>query len=115
MGFLGETVRLTHYGRKSGKPFDVTIWFATIDGATWIGSLDDERNWVRNVRTNGKAALDFGSGPRAMRATPISDENEVARYDAAITAKHPFWSRVIGLLVRGKHCAFRLATEDTNP
>jgi hypothetical protein len=49
-----------------------------------------------------------------MRATPISDENEVARYDAAITAKHPFWSRVIALLVRGEHCAFRLAADDKN-
>jgi hypothetical protein len=23
-----QTLTLTHYGRKSGKPYDVTIWFA---------------------------------------------------------------------------------------
>src|SRR5690349_1382058 len=68
MGLLGETVRLTHYGRKSGKPYDVTIWFVKLDGTTWIGSLSSERGWVRNLRATGKAALDFGDGPRPVRA-----------------------------------------------
>jgi deazaflavin-dependent oxidoreductase (nitroreductase family) len=111
VGLLGETVRLTHYGRNSGKPFDVTIWFTTIDGTTWIGSMNDDRNWVRNVRANGKVTLDFGSGPRPMRATWIRDAIDVARYDEAIVAKYPFWSRVIGALVRGEHCAFRLESD----
>ena len=111
MGLLGETVRLTHYGRNSGRPFDATIWFATIDGTTWIGSMNGDRNWVRNVRANGRATLDFGTGPRAMRAKWITDEKDVARYDAAIAAKYPFWSRVIGVLVRGEHCAFRLESD----
>jgi hypothetical protein len=26
-----KTTTVTHYGRKSGKPFEVTIWF-TVDG-----------------------------------------------------------------------------------
>ena len=108
MGLLGETVRLTHYGRKSGKPYDVTIWFATIDGDTWIGSMNADRGWIRNVRANGKAALDFGSGPEPVRATWITDASAIARYDAAIIAKYPFWSRVIAFLVRGDHCAFHL-------
>ena len=108
MGLLGETVRLTHYGRKSGKPFDVTIWFAKVDGTLWIGSMNVARNWVRNLRANGKAAVDFGSGPQAMRATWIDDREQIKRYDDAILAKYPLWSRIIGLLVRGDHCAFRL-------
>ena len=108
MGLLGETVKLTHYGKKSGKPYDVTIWFTKLDGTVWIGSMNGDRNWVRNLRANGRATLDFGSGPEAMRATWMEDGAAVARYDDAITAKYPFWSRVIGVLVRGKHCAFRL-------
>jgi deazaflavin-dependent oxidoreductase (nitroreductase family) len=111
MGLLGETVRLTHYGRKSGKPFDVTIWFASVDGALWIGSMNGARDWVRNLRANGKATLDFGNGPQAMRATWVDDAAEVRRYDDAITAKYPLWSRIIALLVRGDHCAFHLEVD----
>ena len=110
MGLLGETVRLTHYGRKSGKPFDVTIWFATLDGAPWIGSMNADRAWIRNLRANGKATLDFGSGPQSMRAIWVEDAATVKRYQDAIVAKYPFWSRIIGLLVRGERCAFRLET-----
>jgi deazaflavin-dependent oxidoreductase (nitroreductase family) len=110
MGLLGETVRLTHYGRKSGKPFEVTIWFTKLDGELWIGSMNADRNWVHNLRANGKAMLDFGGGPQTMRAIWIDDAKLIARYDDAIVAKYPFWSRIIALLVRGGHCAFRLET-----
>lgn len=36
-----QTTRLTHYGRKTGKPHEVTIWFV-LDGDTlYIGSARD--------------------------------------------------------------------------
>src|SRR5258706_15540704 len=108
MGLMGETVRLTHYGRKSGKAYDVTIWFTRLDGALWIGSMNVDRAWVHNLRANGKATLDLGSGPQAMRAIWVDDRALVQRYQDAIVAKYPFWSRVIGSLVRGERCAFRL-------
>ena len=90
MGLLGETVRLTHYGRKSG----VTIWFVKIDGATWIGSLSADRAWVENGQSNGKAAIDFGEGPGSMRATWVDDPNDVGRYKEAIAEKYPIASRI---------------------
>ena len=110
MGLLGETVKLTHYGRKSGKPYDTTIWFTKLDGVLWIGSMNADRAWVHNLRANGKATLDFGGGPETMRATWVDDAAAVARYQDAIVAKYPFWSRVIGFLIRGERCAFRLET-----
>ena len=108
MGLLGETVRLTHYGRRSGKPYGVTIWFVKIDDAIWIGSLKAERAWVRNVRSNGKAALDFGDGPTSMQATWVDDPKHVAHYEQAIREKYPVASRILGFLIRGTRCAFRL-------
>ena len=110
MGLMGETAQLTHYGRKSGKPFETTIWFATLDGGPWIGSMNGDRGWVRNLRANGKATLDFGSGAQEMRAVWVDDPAEVARYQNAIVAKYPFWSRIIGFLARGERVAFRLET-----
>jgi len=108
MGLLGETVRLTHYGRKSGKPYGVTIWFVKIDGTTWIGSLSTERAWVKNLRATGKAALDFGDGPQAVRAVWVDGANGVHRYESAVRAKYPIVSWILGHLVRGTRCAFRL-------
>lgn len=104
-----STLKLTHYGRRSGKPFDVTIWFADIGGELWIGTLDTNRNWVRNVRAGGRARIDFGDGPIDVIAEPAGSEADNRRFREAVTAKYPVMSRVIGLFVRNKtQTAFRL-------
>ena len=38
MAKQSRTAILTHYGRKSGQAYRVTIWFAAIDGCIWVGS-----------------------------------------------------------------------------
>lgn len=104
-----STLKLTHFGRKSGKAFDVTIWFCEIDGGLWIGSLDVERNWVRNLRKAGRARVDFGSGPVDVRPEFVEDEADKLRYRDAVASKYPILSRLIGLMVRGKtRAVFRL-------
>lgn len=104
-----STLKLTHFGRKSGKAFDVTIWFAEIDGGLWIGSLDESRNWVRNLRSTGRARVDFGSGPIEVAAESVGDATDQQRYREAVAAKYPVLSRIIGLFVRGKtRAVFRL-------
>jgi len=104
-----STLKLTHYGRKSGKPFDVTIWFTVIDGDLWIGSLDEARNWVRNLRSGGRARVNFGAGPEDVAAEFLDNDADRQRYAAAAAAKYPVLSRLIGLFVRGKKRAvFRL-------
>ena len=45
-----QTVTLTHYGRKSGKPYDVTIWFVVDGDKIYIGTANVIRQWVRNVQ-----------------------------------------------------------------
>lgn len=104
-----STLKLTHFGRKSGKSFQVTIWFAEIDGMLWIGSLDVDRNWVRNLRSTGRARVDFGSGARDVTAEFVENEAEKLRYRDAVASKYPILSRIIGLFVRGKtRAVFRL-------
>ena len=96
-----STVKLTHFGRKSGKPFNVTIWFTVIGGDLWIGSLDENRNWVKNLRATGKARLDFGSGPQDVVAEFSDSDNDRARYADAVSKKYWLLSRVIEVFVRG--------------
>jgi deazaflavin-dependent oxidoreductase (nitroreductase family) len=104
-----KTLVLTHYGRRSGKPFEVKIWFASVDGELWIGSLDQDRNWVRNVRHSGRARVAFDNEAFDVRCQFLDEEATQRRYFEAIALKYPIQSRLIGLLVRGKKPAvFRL-------
>ena len=33
-----QTTRLTHYGRKTGKPYEVTVWFVLSGERLYIGT-----------------------------------------------------------------------------
>lgn len=45
-----STLRLTHYGRKSGKAYVVTIWFVVDGGTVYLATMNRQRQWVRNIR-----------------------------------------------------------------
>ena len=95
------TMKLTHYGRKSGNSFHTTIWFVENAGELWIGSLDENRSWVKNLRATGKAKIDFGKGAEAVSVEFLDEDSARERHAAAIAAKYPVLSRVIGLFGRG--------------
>lgn len=106
---LQSTLKLHHFGRRSGKEFEVTIWFTKVDGELWIGSLDQDRSWVRNLRGSGRGKVDFGGGALEVTAREKTDPADKERHREAVRAKYPVLSRVIALLVRGKTPAvFRL-------
>jgi deazaflavin-dependent oxidoreductase (nitroreductase family) len=52
-----QTVRLTHYGRKSGTPYEVTIWFVVDGDRVNIGTANVNRHWVRNVQKTPQVKL----------------------------------------------------------
>src|ERR1017187_8519429 len=55
-----QTVTLTHYGRKSGKPYDVTIRFVVEGDKVYIGTANVNRQWVRNVQKTPQVKLSIG-------------------------------------------------------
>ncbi len=57
-----QTTRLTHYGRKTGKPYEVTIWFALDADKLYIGTANVNRQWVRNVQKTPQVKLRIGEG-----------------------------------------------------
>ncbi len=102
------SVELTHFGRKSGKPFKLSVWFVEIEGDLWVGTRDRDRNWVKNLRSTGRAELDFGDGAASYRCTEGSGD-ELTRFENAILAKHPIGARIINFMARGKEpICFRL-------
>jgi deazaflavin-dependent oxidoreductase (nitroreductase family) len=103
------SVVLTHFGRKSGKRFQLRVWYVEIDGHVWVGTQDATRNWARNLRATGRAEIDFGTLPITCTATEGTDPTALKRFRAAIRSKHPVMSRLIDAMSRGKRpCCFRL-------
>jgi deazaflavin-dependent oxidoreductase (nitroreductase family) len=60
-----QTTLLSHYGRKTGKPHEVTIWFVLDDDKLFIGTANVKRQWVRNVQKTPKIKLSIGGETRA--------------------------------------------------
>jgi deazaflavin-dependent oxidoreductase (nitroreductase family) len=85
-----STLRLTTRGRKSGEPRTATVWFVVLDPQTLVVQhvRGDEANWYRNLRKHAGVQIDFGEGPVAARATPITDRAEINRVLAAIRKKY---------------------------
>ena len=42
-----QTLKLTHYGRKSGKAYEVTIWFVAAGDTVYLATMNVNRQWVR--------------------------------------------------------------------
>lgn len=54
------TLKLTHYGRKTGKPYEVLIWFMVEGETVYLATLNKDRQWCRNVRVNPQVSLRIG-------------------------------------------------------
>jgi deazaflavin-dependent oxidoreductase (nitroreductase family) len=80
-------VTLTHYGRKSGKPYQVTIWF-TVDGDhVNLHTMSMQRQWPRNVLANGRVTLRIGDETFEGTATPV-DPADMPRVVALMKKKY---------------------------
>jgi deazaflavin-dependent oxidoreductase (nitroreductase family) len=54
------TLKLTHYGRKTGQPYEVLIWFIVEGETIYLATLNKDRQWCRNVRVNPQVSLRIG-------------------------------------------------------
>ena len=73
------TTILTHHGRKSGKPYKVTIWFTVDRDHVNLQTMNMERRWVRNVLAGGKVSLQIGDRVFEGEATQVTGGPEMAR------------------------------------
>jgi deazaflavin-dependent oxidoreductase (nitroreductase family) len=69
-----QTTRLTHYGRKTGKPHEVTIWFVLDGDRLYIGTANVNRQWVRNVQKTPKIKLAMGGETFEGNARFLTDQ-----------------------------------------
>ncbi len=48
-----STLRLTHYGRRSGMSYKVTIWFMVEGETVYLATANRKRHWPGNVAVRG--------------------------------------------------------------
>ena len=85
-------VRLIAPGRKSGQPRAVTIWFVVLDdGTVGLGTLNEDRNWVRNARHAGHVELELGGARLRGHFADVSDPERHRSIRKAMARKYwPF-------------------------
>lgn len=79
--------RLTTRGRRSGQPRSVTIWFVVDGDAIAVGSLKNNRNWIRNALANPEVELEIG-GRRLTGRLRATNAPEHSRIRAAMARKY---------------------------
>jgi deazaflavin-dependent oxidoreductase (nitroreductase family) len=92
-----STLILTHYGRKSGKPYEVKIWFVVDDDKVFIGTADVRHQWVRNVQKNPRIKLSVGGEKFEAEARFLDDPAERNRALAAAGRKYWTYSPIFAL------------------
>ena len=92
-----QTTTLTHYGRKTGKPHGVTIWFVLDQDKLYIGTANVNRQRVRNVQKTPKIRLTVGSETFSGTARFLADRAEHERAMAAIRRKYWMFRPIIAL------------------
>jgi deazaflavin-dependent oxidoreductase (nitroreductase family) len=83
-----QTTRLTHYGRKTGKPREVTIWFVLEGDKVYLGTANLNRQWVRNVQKTPAIRLSIGGEAFEGEARFLTDRAEHERVMARIRNKY---------------------------
>jgi deazaflavin-dependent oxidoreductase (nitroreductase family) len=92
-----QTTRLTHYGRKTGKPHEVTIWFVLNGEKLYIGTANVNRQWVRNLHKIPKIKLSIGGETFEGNARFLTDRAEHERAMAAIWRKYWIFDLLLSL------------------
>ncbi len=92
-----QTTRLTHYGRKTGKPHEVTIWFVLDGDRLHIGTANVKRQWVRNVQKTPQVKLSIGGETFEGTARFLTDRSEHERAMIAIRRKYWMFRPIIEL------------------
>jgi len=110
-----QTMRLTHLGRKSGKQYEVTIWFV-VDRDSILLNGNADTQWPRNLRANPQVAMRIGQVIFRGKANLVIEPSERERIFGMIARKYwyafPFiwtlrWLEHVGLR-RDRNAAFRV-------
>ncbi len=67
------TVDITTYGRKSGLPRRIEIWWFRVEGRFIITGTTGRRDWLANLRSDPRMIVHVSGRDIAARASEITD------------------------------------------
>ncbi len=94
----GLTCEITTYGRRSGQPRRIEIWYFVVDGAVYITGTPGPRDWLANLRADPRMVFHVKEGATAdlpARATVIEGEEPRRAIMGAVKAQNS-WFRSQG-------------------
>ena len=92
-----QTLILTHYGRKSGKPYKVKIWFVVEGDKVYLGTADINHQWIRNVQKTSRVRLSIGDEDFDGQARFLTDRAEHERVMALMRRKYWLFRPIFAL------------------
>jgi len=105
-------VKLTTFGRKSGKPHQVTIWIATDGKHLYVRSGQGlRRHWPQNLVARGDGVLQIGKTEGTVKPRHVTDPVEARMASVLYKRKYgPFVkaSRPNQPLTPGEQATFEL-------
>jgi deazaflavin-dependent oxidoreductase (nitroreductase family) len=115
-----QTMRLTHYGRKTGRPYEVVIWYMLDDGRLYLLSANAERSWVRNVKVRPAISFRIGDEVFSGNVRVITDADEREKVNGLLERKYWFAIPVLRLgrflasigIIRDNSAAFEVILAD---
>jgi deazaflavin-dependent oxidoreductase (nitroreductase family) len=99
-----STLQVTHISRKSGKAYQVTIWFVVQGDKILLPTSNIDRNWVRNVRKTPRVELSIGADKFCGDAHFLENYADRERVRAMVQRKYwiggPILLTLLELLAR---------------
>ena len=114
------TLSLTHYGRKSGRPYEVTIWYLVDKDGLYLISANAARSWVRNVKARPAISLRVGNEVFNGNVRAITDKNERDKVNDLTMSKYWYVAPMLRMgqflmsmgMVRDNTAAFEVILAD---
>jgi len=115
-----QTLSLTHYGRKTGRPYEVTIWYLVDDDRLYLVSSNAARNWVRNVKARPAISLRVGDEVFNGNVRAVTDTKEREKVNGLVERKYWFVIPILALgrfltsmgIIRDNSAAFEVILAD---
>jgi len=85
---IRRTCQLTHRGRKSGRPFEVTIWFLVDADTVYLTTMNMKRHWPQNVQVNRDVAIRIGPEAFGGEARVVTEPSEMAQVVRLLKKKY---------------------------
>jgi deazaflavin-dependent oxidoreductase (nitroreductase family) len=107
-----RTIKITTYGRRTGRPHTVTVWFGVSpEGRVFVSSLRT-RDWVKNLLANPRAEVEIKSMKIRVRAKPVESQEDRHLVKDLWRKKYGLLSRIMRL-PRENGVSFELMEEET--